>query len=506
MKKTTRYVCSECGHTATGWTGRCPACGAWGTMTEFHVEEEAASLVSGAGLQRFGGKNTTSGVASEAKAKEAPSLSRAERRKQQGGRALSSVPLRSKPMQDVVYSEQERWKTNIAELDRVLGGGIVRDSLTMLTARPGAGKSTLLLQVAGSLAAQGQTCLYISGEESEGQVRARADRVLPKLPDSLYLLSTVSMDVVVEECQRLHPVLLIADSVQTLALEELTQRPGSPTQTVRVTETLVALCKNPDHPMACFVVGHMTKSDEMAGLRTLEHLVDAVLYLEDEKQETLRLLRATKNRFGATGEVGVFQMEEQGLMAVDDPFDLFLTRRKQPTPGAAVGMQAEGTRLIPLEVEALVSHSYAAYPVRIGDSLPRDTINTLVSILEQKAGLSFADRNVVIKATGGLRIHEKACDLAVLAAIASSYYEKPIPEKTAFLGEVGLTGELKRVARLSQRVQELLRLGFKKIIVPESLSRRKESLGEASSQVCAVSNLREAFSAIWGRERTKEKR
>ena len=430
MAKKAEYVCSECGRKVVGWAGRCPACGAWGTMRE---QEEAPLSRSGRP------KNSERAVRTQAQ-------------------SLPSVPL----------SSSERFSTGMEELNRVLGGGLVRDSVTMLTARPGAGKSTLLLQMVGEIAKTGRCCLYVSGEESAGQIKARAERILTALSEEVYLLSTNSMDDAVQEAQRLQPAVLIVDSVQTMRLEEFVQREGSPTQTVQVTTSLVELCKNPQQPMAAFLVGHMTKADEMAGLRTLEHLVDTVLYLDSGNDESLRVLRATKNRFGTTGEIGLFSMEAEGLQEITDPYGTFLTRRKTPVAGAAITLQREGTRLIPLEIEALVSANYGPYPTRIGDSLRRDTLNTLISVLEERAGFRLSEKNVVLKATGGLSISEKAADLTICMAIASAAQNLPVPKDTVFLGEVGLTGELKPVRELDRRLREMERLGFTCAYVPET--------------------------------------
>ncbi len=450
MAKKLRYVCSHCSHEETGWTGKCPACGTWGSMEETMVETKS-SKKSGPG---------------------------------QANKQAKAVALK-----DVELTSSERMDTGMEELNRVLGGGLVRDSVSMLTAKPGAGKSTLLLQVAGLVAQKNIRTLYASGEESSSQIKARALRILGDIPEEIYLLSTNSMDDLITETARIKPQVLIVDSVQTFALDEYPQRQGSPTQTVQVTASLVDICKQVDRPIAAFLVGHMTKGDEMAGLRTLEHLVDSVLYLESSNDENLRVLRSTKNRFGYTGEIGLFQMTEKGLEEVQDPYDLFLTKRERPIPGSAISLQREGSRLIPIEIEALVSPSYAAYPIRIGDTMKRDTLNTLVSILEQKADFTMSNKNVVLKSTGGLAIAEKVCDLAILVAIASSALDKPVSGKTAFLAEVGLTGELKRVSQMDRRLKELDRIGFEEVYIaggyqlPE-LERLK---------VHACSNLAEVF-------------
>lgn len=434
MAKKRRYVCSACGQMENGWTGKCPACGQWGTMEEMLVEPTAHRPSEG---PRPAGRPA---------------------------RILSQIQL----------EDQSRLDTGMEELNRVLGGGLVPDSLTMLTARPGAGKSTLLLQLCAELSKRGARALYASGEESLSQIRARADRLFDHLPEQVYLMAGNSMDQVEGEVSRLHPNLLVIDSVQTFIKEAYPQRQGTPTQTLAVTDAAVGLCKSGPAPLATFLVGHMTKADEMAGLRTLEHLVDTVLYLEDGVDDRLRLLRSSKNRFGYTGELGLFQMDERGLSEVRDPYALFLTKREAPVAGAAISLQREGSRLIPIEIEALVSTSSEPYPARIGDSIKRDRLNTLIAILEQKAGFHLTNQAVVLKATGGLAIKERVLDLPILMAIASSAQNRPLSPSEAFLAEVGLTGELKRVDNLSQRLSELKRLGFRRVYVPAFTEKRTE--------------------------------
>lgn len=457
----TRYQCSACGFIATGWTGKCPSCDTWGTMEEIQVD-------------------TAKSAASK--------------------QMLHAVTEKAMPLPEVPLSRADRTDTGIPELNRVLGGGLVPDAVTMLTAKPGAGKSTLLLQLAGKLAARGVRILYASGEESASQIRMRAERILQpvqKGEEDIFILSTNSMDAVLEECRRLQPAIFIVDSIQTMALAEYPQRPGTPTQTVQCTAAIVETCKQGEHPMAAFVVGHVTKDETMAGLRTLEHQVDTVLYLESGYSDALRLLRSTKNRFGYTDEVGLFQMGAEGLTDVTNPYDLFLTRRDKPIAGSAVALQKEGSRLIPIEIEALVSPSHEAYPTRIGDSLRRDDLNTLVSILSQRAGYRLQEMSVVLKATGGLLIREKICDLAILASIASATEDFPLDGKDAFCAEVGLTGELKRATEMERRLRELDRLGFQRAFVAEehrTLAQRLKK--EIKLQICCAKTLADVIRAI----------
>lgn len=453
MAKRTSYVCSECGYEQTGWTGKCPACNTWDSMVEFVWDTTKAN------------KNPSQAT-----------------RIRKGARVFDEVEV----------SESKRIDLKIGEINRVLGGGLVKDSVVMLTAKPGAGKSTLLLMIAGKLSKQNIRCLYASGEESSSQIKARGERILQGKMDELYLLSTNSMNEVMEECSRLKPQVLFLDSVQTMALEELSQRQGSPSQTVEVTSCLVDLCKNPDQPMAAFVVGHVTKEDEMAGLRTLEHLVDVVLYLDQTMEEGLRLLRSTKNRFGYTGEVGIFEMEAKGLVEIANPYQMFITKRKFPVAGTALSLQREGSRFIPIEIEALVSKSYAAYPNRIGDSLRRDELNTLISILEEKANIYLEDMHVILRATAGIKIRERAGDLAILVAIASSFFKMPVSDDQMFLAEVGLTGELKKIKELDRRLRELERLGFRKVYLAEASRLEKKY----DLEIISCTTLRDVFEKL----------
>lgn len=438
MAKKTTYVCSSCGNEETGWTGRCPSCGEWGTMVEFQVEPKSAN-------RRGATQSTAAGA---------------------GSKALRHSAV-AKKLRDVDVTISERISTGMGEVDRVLGGGLVRDGVSILTAQPGAGKSTLLLEIAGKLAQAGIRTLYASGEESASQIKSRALRVLEEIPEEVFLLQTNTMEDIEAAVNEIQPQVFFVDSIQTIESHELPSRAGSPTQTVHCTARVVDLCKDPKAPRAAILVGHMTKSAEMAGLRTLEHLVDTVLFLDADGSESLRVLRATKNRFGYTGEIGLFQMEERGMLEVVDPYELFLTHREHPVDGAAVALVLEGNRLIPVEIEALVSRSQAAYPMRIGDSLKRDQLNTLISILEQKAGIVLHDSNVVLKTTGGLRLGEQAADMAILCAIASSALGFSIPSDVCFVAEVGLTGELKRTSQSERRLKELDRMGFQTCYVAQ---------------------------------------
>lgn len=445
VKKKEIYRCAACGYETSKWMGQCPECRTWNQMRA--VEEETAAPASGLGAAQ----------------------------ENKGIRPQRSARLNR--LSQVQYDAGQRIATGIGELDRVLGGGIIRDSLSILAARPGAGKSTLLLQAAQKVAQQGFSVLYASGEESESQLRRRAERILPRIHDRIFVLSTASMNEVLGAVSQSDPQLIIVDSIQTFALSELTSRPGSPTQTMECTNALMGVAKNPDHPRAVFLTGQLTKEDELAGVRALEHMVDTVLHMEADAEEELRILSATKNRFGSTGEMGFFLMEEQGMVAIENPSEYFMTRREEAVTGSALTVVKEGTRPVIAEIETLISQSYTPYPSRISESMKKDQLNTLISILEQRGKLPLYDKNVVLKTTGGLKLAQQSVNLAVLASLASSVLGKPLPGDTVLIGDVGLTGELKRVPSMEIRLREAQRLGFRTAYVPEGSLRPEQKGG-----------------------------
>lgn len=424
-KKSNIYRCKSCGYEMVGFLGKCPQCNEFGTMEIVSVE-------------LFEKTKTKSTI----------------------------TPFK---LSEVDSKNSERIKTQINEFDRVMGGGIVRDSVTILTAKPGAGKSTLLLQIANILAKKGTKVLYASGEESSSQIKSRALRILTDIDENLFVISDNSLDRVVEVANNLDAEFIIIDSIQTFTVEEaLPSRAGSPTQTMGCANELVKLAKESKKPKVVFIVGQMTKEDELAGVRALEHLVDCVLVIEGESGEELRTLITTKNRYGSTGEIGFFSMTERGMLSIDNPSEFFMTRRNKDNnvSGSSLTVVKEGTRPIILEIESLVSHSFTPYPSRISDSLKRDHLNTLISVLEQRGGINLYDKNVVIKTTGGIRLKDQASNLAIIMSIASSFYDIAIDTDTVFLADVGLTGELKKIPSLESRLKEAERMGIKKAYIP----------------------------------------
>ncbi len=440
MKNKTVFICRECGYESIKWMGRCPECNAWSSLEEAIVEDK----------------------------------------KGKAGKSKGNVRIKSiKRLSEVESSNSDRIITSINEFNRVMGGGIVKDSITILSAKPGAGKSTLLLQVANDLAIQGHKVLYASGEESESQIKSRADRIIKKIDDKVWVISDNSMDNVIEYIDEVDPDLIIIDSIQTFTLAAFpSSRAGSPTQTMECANELVKIAKSNTRPRVIIMVGQMTKEDEIAGVRALEHLVDAVLIIEGESGEELRTLLTTKNRYGSTGELGFFNITDEGMISIDNPSEYFMTKREEGNTmsGSSITVVREGTRPIIVEIESLVSHSFTPYPSRIGECLRREQLNTLISILEQRGGIQLYDKNVVIKSTGGIKLKEQAANLSVIMSIVSSVYNQGIPNDTVFISDVGLTGELKKVPSLESRIRELDRLGFKKVYVaPNSVKNIKTS-------------------------------
>ena len=446
MKSKTVFLCSNCGNETPKWAGRCPACGQWNTLEEYTPTPAAK----------------TAGVS-------------AVRR--------SAV---AKRLSEVTTDETLRFTTGMSELDRVLGGGAVKGSLVLVSGAPGIGKSTLLLQICEHILRE-QTVLYVSGEESEQQLKLRAQR-LGVQGDGLFLLCETNLDEILAAAERLKPDLLITDSVQTLFSEDKPASPGSVTQVRDCTMRLMQYCKSSG--VTVFLVGHINKEGAIAGPKVLEHMVDCVLYFEGESHTSYRLLRAAKNRFGSTNEIGVFEMRDDGLCQVPNPSEMLLAGRPLNTPGTCVACMMEGTRPVLAEVQALVSPTTLSVPRRTGNGLDYNRAAMLLAVLEKRGGLRLSNADVYWNVVGGLRLDEPAADLAVVIAAASAVQDKPVSDSLAAVGEVGLTGEIRAVGQLSQRLSEIRRLGFTQCVVPRNV---KELHAPEGLELLRVRNVREAI-------------
>jgi DNA repair protein RadA/Sms len=432
-KLRTKYVCQQCGGEQSKWMGKCPDCGTWNTL------EEVVDIP--------------------------PSPAQQRRQSLLGSSPLSqsaSVPL---TLPNIKPLAQPRISVGYAEMDRVLGGGLVPGSLILIGGEPGIGKSTLLLQVSGSIAQEVGPVLYVSGEESIEQVKMRAER-LDITGEQLYLLAAIELDVITEAVHRLKPSLVIIDSIQTVLAAHLTAAPGSISQVRECTLQLMQLAKGTNIPI--FIIGHVTKEGTVAGPKALEHIADAVLYLEGERYHSYRLLRGVKNRFGATHEVGVFEMHGEGMLEVPNPSAVFLADRAAGATGSAVVVSMEGTRPLLVEVQALATPSNFGNPRCTANGIEHNRLLMLLAVLTKRVGLAVNNHDVYTNVVGGFTLEEPAIDLGVAAAIASSYREKPISADMALIGEVGLSGELRAVSRLPLRVREAAKLGFKRCVVPSA--------------------------------------
>lgn len=451
-KARTIYICQECGAEHLKWGGRCTECGEWNTLVESVVRPTPSASSSG------GRRGTL--VA--------------------GG----NPPQRLTEIQTDLY---QRHVLPIEEFNRVLGGGVVPGSLVLIGGDPGIGKSTLLLQVAGMMAASLGPVLYVSGEESAHQIKMRASRLEIHEPD-LYLLSETNLDTILKHFDTLRPRAVIVDSIQTVYLDELNSSAGSVGQVRECAARLLHYAKSADVPV--FIVGHVTKQGAIAGPRVLEHIVDTVLYLEGDRFHSFRLLRGQKNRFGSTNEVGVFEMAEEGLVEVENPSEAFLAEHAAGATGSAVAVTLEGTRPLLVEIQSLTSVSALAVPRRTANGIDHNRLYLLLAVLGKRVGLPLHNQDVFVNVVGGLKISEPAADLAVAAAIASSFRERPIPRDLAFVGEIGLGGELRSVSQLERRLTEALKLGFRRVIIPKAGRRPVHVEG---LQTIAVKTLVEAL-------------
>lgn len=450
MRKETRFVCQNCGFESSRWLGRCSSCGQWNTMVE-----EARVVRKASRSQPL----TTKGP---------------------------SLPVR---ITDVKSERTSRRSTGISELDRVLGGGLVPGSMLLVGGEPGIGKSTLTLQVCNRIAGSGTRVLYVSGEESAEQIRLRADR-LGALSPEIHLFCTVELEEILEAVDRVEPGLLVVDSIQTVFRSSLASAPGSVGQVRECAAELLRLAKV--RTITTIIIGHVTKYGAIAGPKTLEHMVDTVLYFEGEGFQQYRIVRAVKNRYGSTNEIGVFEMAESGLVEVDNPSEFFLSGRKSDVSGSAVTATVEGSRPLLVEIQALAAATPFALPQRVATGFDARRLSMLLCVLERRAGISTAGKDVFLNVAGGLKIDEPAADLGVLAAIASSIRNAPVDSASVLVGEVGLAGEVRSIARAESRIKEAARLGFRKVILP----RRNQGSKVAGVEAIPVDSVRETLGIV----------
>ena len=450
-KAKTVFYCTNCGNETPRWQGKCPACGAWNTIEE-HIEKPSAGSV---------------------KTKAAPV-------------GQSKRPQR---LQEISSEGETRFSTGMGELDRVLGGGAVAGSLVLVSGAPGIGKSTLLLQICNSLCAD-RSVLYVSGEESERQLKLRAER-LGVAPESLFVLSETRLSDILEAAAETKPDILIVDSIQTLYNEENDSSPGSVSQVKDCTMSMMQLSKS--NGITVFVVGHINKDGNIAGPKVLEHMVDCVLYFEGDPNSSYRLLRAAKNRFGSTNEIGVFEMQDSGLTEVPNPSQMLLEGRPEGASGTCVSCVMEGTRPVLAEVQALVAKTMLNVPRRVSDGFDFNRAVLMLAVMEKRAGMKMSMFDAYVNVIGGLRLDEPGADLPVVLALASSYRDQCIPDDLVAVGEVGMTGEIRSVSHMNQRLAEVARLGFKKCMIPRGGSEKLEIPGGLT--VYRVRNIREAIEA-----------
>ncbi|HEY3308823.1 MAG TPA: DNA repair protein RadA [Desulfuromonadaceae bacterium] len=426
MKQKTIFSCQKCGSQSPKWLGKCQDCGSWNSMAEEII-----------------GKSASSGITGE-----------------------RSRPV---PICDVPNQSEARVATGIGELDRVLGGGIVPGSLVLIGGDPGIGKSTLLLQAMNNMAEKAGQVLYVSGEESASQTRLRGER-LRASHKRLLILAENSLEAILGHASTIKPRAMVVDSIQTVWTSSLESAPGSVSQVRESAGKLMVLAKGSGIPV--FIVGHVTKDGAIAGPRVLEHMVDTVLYFEGDGSHPFRILRAVKNRFGSTNEIGVFEMRQEGLTCVENPSELFLSERPLDVPGSVVTASLEGSRPLLVELQALVTQTSLGVPRRTTIGVDHNRLALLVAVLEKKVGLHLAGQDIFLNAAGGVRLNEPAADLAMIMAVASSYLDKPIAAQTLVLGEVGLAGEVRAITQPEQRIAEAEKLGFKNCIMPAGNLRR----------------------------------
>lgn len=461
-KAKTAYVCDVCGYDTPKWVGKCPSCGSWNTMKEFTVApsspSRAAAVVQQAGLHRD-----------------------------------TPHPV---PLSQIDAAEESRLDTHDAELNRVLGGGIVPGSLILLGGEPGIGKSTLLLQTVLGMAER--RILYVSGEESERQIKLRADRLLPEnaAADGMLLLCETRMERIFEEVRAVRPELLIIDSVQTMHTETVESSPGSVTQIRECAAALLKFAKEQGVPV--LLIGHITKEGSIAGPKVLEHIVDCVLQFEGDRHYFYRILRSIKNRFGSTAELGIYEMNANGLRPVDNPSELLLTQHDEPLSGVAICAALEGVRPFLIETQALVSTAAYGTPQRSATGFDLRRLNMLLAVLEKRVGFKLGAKDVFLNIAGGLRVTDPAIDLSVIAAVLSSNVDTPIDQDVAMAGECGLSGEIRPVTRIDRRIAEAMKLGFRRFLLPAQNMKSLDAARFSGIELVPVSRVEAALRELFG--------
>ncbi|MCL2559624.1 MAG: DNA repair protein RadA [Turicibacter sp.] len=453
-KSKTIFFCKDCGNEVAKWVGKCPGCGAWNTM----IEELKVD-------------------------KKAPQAAQS---------TFSNQMSSPEKITEIETIEEDRIKTSISELNRVLGGGIVNGSLVLFGGEPGIGKSTLLLQVANDHIFQTSKVLYVSGEESSKQIRLRAERLGAK-SEHLYIYSETNLSLIESQIKAMNPDFVIIDSIQTIYLSEVSSAPGSVTQIRECTSWLMKIAKIGGVPI--FIVGHVTKDGNIAGPRLLEHMVDTVLYFEGERHHTYRILRAVKNRFGSTNEIGIFDMKEEGLIEVANASEVFLEDRTVGLPGTSIMAAIEGTRPILVEIQSLLTPTSFGNPKRMSSGIDNNRLSLILAVLEKRMGFFMQNQDTYVKVTGGVKVDEPAVDLAIVASIVSSYKDQATPNRDVYMGEVGLTGEIRRISKIEDRIKEAKKLGFTRAVVP------KKNLGgwkaPTGIEVVGVDTVKEAITMIF---------
>ncbi|MFP4041057.1 MAG: DNA repair protein RadA [Desulfosudaceae bacterium] len=449
----TVFCCQNCGHQTPKWMGRCPECESWGTLVE-----ETAMSAAPAGRRR---------------------------------RAVAQSPPQA--LSEVELSREERIKTGIAEFDRVLGGGMVAGSLVLVGGDPGIGKSTLMLQAAQKIARSGRKVLYVSGEESLKQLKMRSQRLCAELSPDILAAAETDLEMVLATAEKTRPTALVIDSIQTMSSPDFSSAPGSVGQVREATMRLMAFAKQTGVPV--FLIGHVTKDGTIAGPRIMEHMVDTVLYFEGDKNQIFRILRAVKNRFGSTNEIGVFEMKTAGLDEVANPSAVFLSEMPEHTPGSVVAASMEGTRPILVELQALASRTTLNMPRRTILGLDQQRVSLLVAVMEKKLGMELMGYDIFMNVAGGVKISEPAIDMGVVAAVASSFLDRAIPAGTVVLGEVGLTGEVRAINHIETRVAEIKKMGFNNCLLPHGNLKRMAH--EKNIRIQGVKTVADAMEALF---------